>query len=372
MEQPRRKGPALKLQERELDLLRTLLIEHPMFTVAQLHALLQARTGVTISLGTLRNAMKRAGIKRVLPPVPSGFVAPVPPGDGRYGYRDHHRDAGDAERYSTSLTDAEWALVSAVFEWDGGPGKPPLHPRRYVVDACSYVVRTGCAWRLLPKSFPPWNAVYKLFRRWSAEGRFEQMHDRLRGQWRQRAERGLEPSTAILDSQSTRTSPQGGQKGYDAGKRVKGRKRNLVVDTLGLLLAVVVTAASVQDRDGAVPAMAQACAKYPSLKRVFVDSAYAGRCAEALQQTHQIEVHVVRHPGNRSVGHWQAPQLPLFELPPTRAYVRLPKRWIVERSHAWLERARRLVMHHDRLPQVSEAWVWLSESRRLLRGLVYG
>ncbi len=368
MQPAKRKGPALKLQEQHMDVLRKLIVEHPAATVAELNALLGKRTGASVSVMTLRNAMKRAELKRVLPAGAAGYVQAKADVDARYGYRDRHRDAGDQQRYSTSLTDVEWALVADVFEWDGGPGKPPEHPRRLVLDACCYVVRTGCAWRLLPKSFPPWNAAYKLFRRWSEEGRFEQMHDRLRQQWRERAERNPGPSTAILDSQSTRSSPQGGEKGFDAAKRIKGRKRNLVTDSLGLLLAVVVTAASVQDRDGAIPAMAQACAKYPSIQRLFVDSAYAGQCAQGLQQTHNIDVHVVRHPANRSVGHWQGPQLPLFEAP-TRAYAQLPQRWIVERSHAWLERGRRLIMHHDRLSRVSEAWVWLTEARRLLRGL---
>lgn len=364
----KRRGPFLKLQDREMEVLRALMAERPMSTLAEFNSLLQARTGVSVSLVTLKKAMTRAGIKRVLPPRQTGFAEATEPSNGRYGYTSRHRTAEEKSDYGTSLTDAEWLRVADIFDWDGGRGKPPRHDRRDVVDACCYIVRTGCAWRLLPKSFPPWNAVYKLFRRWSGDGRFERMHDRLRQQWRERAERDANPTTAILDSQSSRTSPQGGVKGFDAGKRVKGRKRNLVVDTLGLVLAVVVTAASVQDRDGALPAMAQACEKYPTLKRVFVDSAYAGSCAQGLQQRHELEVHVVRHPANRNVGHWQGPQLPLFEAA-TRSYVRLPKRWIVERTHAWLERGRRLLVHHDRLAQVSEAWVWLSEARRLLRNL---
>jgi transposase len=368
MDRRRPKGRAPKIQARELEILRGLVVEHPLSTVAELVSLLRKHTGTSVSKLTLSKAMKREGIVRVKPYAGSGFVAPQEAVERRYGYRARHRDGGDVQRYGTSLTDTEWALVAAVFDETSGRGKPPMHARRAVVDACCYVVRTGCAWRLLPKSFPPWNAVYKVFRRWSVQGRFEQMHDRLRQQWREREQRAEGPSTAILDSQSTRSSPQGGDKGFDAGKRVKGRKRNLVVDTLGMVLAVVVTAASVQDRDAAHPAMAQACAKYPSIKRVFVDSAYAGTCAERLQATQELEVHVVRHPANRNVGQWHSAQLPLLEIP-TRAYARLPKRWIVERSHAWLERAPRLVMHHDRLNRVSEAWVWLTETRRLLRGL---
>lgn len=363
----KRLGRTPKILEGELEVLRQLIREQPLATLAELQSGLLARCGVQVSRLTLSRAMRQAHIRRSVPPTVKGLALPEQTAR-RYGYQARHREGPDSGLYATSLIDAEWALVSEVFDWEGRPGKPPRHPRRAVVDACFYVVRTGCSWRLLPRSFPPWNAVYKLFRRWSREGRFEQMHDRLRQQWRLRAERSQNPSTAILDSQSTRSSPQGGNKGFDAGKRIMGRKRNLVVDTLGLLLAVVVTAASVQDRDGAYPVMAHACHKYPSIQRVFVDSAYAGGCAQRLQQTHGLEVQVVRHPGNRKLGAWQGPQLPLFE-PPSRAFVPLPKRWIVERSHAWIERARRLVMHHDRLLEVSEAWVWLSETRRLLRRL---
>ena len=363
-----RKGPRPKMQQPELHALRDLIAEHPLSTVGELVKLLHARTGTLVSKPTLIKAIRAEGIVRVKPAVVPGYAQPTHGELPRYGYSDRHRDDGDPQRYATSLTQAEWEMIADIFDDVGERGRPAIHSRRAIVDACFYVVRTGCSWRLIPKTFPPWNAVYKLFRRWSQQGRFERMHDRLRQCWRERAARDESPSTAILDSQSTRTSPQGGEKGFDAGKRVKGRKRNLVVDTLGLVLAVVVTAASVQDRDGAYPAMAQACAKYPTINRLFVDSAYAGTCAERLEASHDISVHVVRHPGNRNVGRWQEKQLPLFDAP-TKAYVALPKRWIVERSHAWLERARRLVMHHDRLTSVSESWVWLSEARRLLRGL---
>jgi len=128
---------------------------------------------------------------------------------------------------------------------------PPRYSRRALVDACCYVVRTGCSWRMLPNEFPPWKNVYGTFRRWAAEGRFEAMHDRLRAQWRACEGRSSAPSAAVLDAESARSSPQGGPSGFDAGKKVKGCKRNLVVDTLGLLLAVSVTTADVQDRDGA-------------------------------------------------------------------------------------------------------------------------
>ena len=198
------------------------------------------------------------------------------------------------------------------------------------------------------------------------------MHDRLRQQWRQRQGKQEQPSAAVLDAQSTRISPQGGESGFDAGKKVKGRKRHLIVDTLGLVLAVSVTAASVQDRDGAHPVVAAAMHKYPSIETVFVDTAYAGQCAQTISQIEGVQVQVVRHPGNKNVGRWMhQSQADLFiSAPPAKqGFVILAKRWVVERTHAWNEKARRLIMHHDRLTTVSEAWVWLTEARMLLRRL---
>src|SRR5699024_5177932 len=165
-----------------------------------------------------------------------------------------------------------------------------------------------CSWRSLPNDFPHWDNVYKTFRRWSEEGRFEEMFRRLRGQWRKRAGRKDAPTAAVLDAQSTRGSAQGGDNGYDAGKKVKGRKRNLVVDTLGLLLAVSVTAASVQDRDAADTVVGAAKTQYASLQTLFVDGGYAGQCAQRLHEKHQITVDVVRHPANKKGGCWHNPE----------------------------------------------------------------
>lgn len=183
--------------------------------------------------------------------------------------------------------------------------------------------------------------------------------------------RNEEPTAAVLDSQSTRLSPQGGESGFDAGKKVKGRMHHLVVDTLGLLLAVCITAASVQDRQGAHPVVASAMAKYPTIETLFVDSGYAGQCAQTVSQQHDIRVQVVRHPANRNVGRWvndKQPDLFVVEAD-AKGFVVLAKRWVVKRTHAWNERARRLVMHHDRLTHVPETWIWLSLARLLLRRL---
>ena len=171
------------------------------------------------------------------------------------------------------------------------------------------------------------------------------MHDRLRQQWRERMGRAPEPSAAVLDAQSTRSTAQGGNTGFDAGKKVKGRKRHRVVDTLGLLLAVTLTAASVQDRDAAAAVVAQACTKVTGLKKL---DAYGGQSAVAIEEAHGIRVDIVHHPGNRSTGTWQDAQQPLWPEVVAKGFVVQAKRWVVERTHAWNERARRLMAHHDR------------------------
>jgi putative transposase len=154
--------------------------------------------------------------------------------------------------------------------------------------------------------------------------------------------------------------------GFDAGTKVKGRKRHLVVDTLGLLLTVTVTSAAVQDRDAAAPVVAQAMAKVPGLRKLYTDAAYGGQCAQAIEKAHPaLSVEVVRHPGNRSTGTWQDAQQPLWPEVVPRGFVVQAKRWVVERTHAWNERARRLIAHHDRSQWAPIAWVWLVEARIL-------
>ncbi|MGZ5030571.1 MAG: transposase [Methylobacter sp.] len=148
------------------------------------------------------------------------------------------------------------------------------------------------------------------------------------------------PSHAILDTQSTRSLPQGGVSDYDAGKKVKGRKRNLVVDTLGLVLAVSVCVANLQDRDAGTAAVARATEKYPTLRRLYVDTAYAGQWAKRVEQQHRIVVEVVRHTDSRNVGLWQkADQQDMFSETLNAGFAAMPKRWIVEHTHAWNERA---------------------------------
>lgn len=365
-EQPRRAGRKPSLNAQHVAALRAITAEQPRSSLDEVTRELFRRTGAKVSTVTVRKALREAGIKRLKPLRRAGERAATQgAAPARYGYTARHRRTDGASGMNTDLTDAEWALAADLFERNGQRGAPPRYERRQMVNACCYVLRTGCPWRLLPKTFPPWHAVYKAFSRWAAADLFETLHDRLRQQWRERVGKAPEPTAAIIDAQSTRSTAQGGNTGFDAGKKVKGRKRHLVVDTLGLLLALTVTAASVQDRDAAAPVVAQACAKVPGLKKLYADGAYGGKCAQAIEQTHGISVEIVRHPGNRSTGTWQDAQQPLWPEVVAKGFVVQAKRWVVERTHAWNERARRLMVHHDRSDWAPLAWVWLAEARIL-------
>ena len=359
--------PALKPQH--IAALHDIVAERAQASLQEIADELHHRCGIRVCAATIRRALREQGIVR-LKPVRRAYTAAKPA--KRYGYTAAHRRE-DVHPYSTNLTDAEWDLVADLFERTPGQrGTPAHYSRRDVVNACSYVLRAGCAWRLLPTTFPPWQAVYKAFSRWATAGVFEQMQDRLREQWRTRLGRTSAPAAAVIDAQSTRSSPQGGESGFDAGKKVKGRKRNLVVDTMGLVIALTVTAASVQDRDAAAAVVAQACAKASGLQRIYTDGAYSGKCARDIEQQHHIRVEIVRHPGNSTIGTLHDTKLPGAQVKDTNpGFVVLPKRWVVERTHAWTERWRRTIMHHDRKLDISAAWVWLAGARLLLSRRAY-
>lgn len=347
-----------------------LLRAHPTATLDELANLALQEMGVVVGRQTLVKTLKRHGISKRK--VNKEWVAPgeataAPKPAMRYGYLDRHRRELTEGRYPSSVTDAEWELIQDLFAHHGA-GKRPVADRRRMLDAVLYVVRSGASWRMLPAEFPDWNNVYATFRRWVRDGVMETMHDRLRAMMRERAGRAVEPTAGVLDSQSTRTSPQGGPKGYDGGKKVTGRKRHLLVDTLGLLLVVFVSTANVQDRDAAGPVLAKAKAKHPTLTKTFVDSGYCGSKTAAAAAAHGVTLEVVKRPqfGNRE---WVAAGTqPLFPetIGGTAPFPILPKRWVVERNNAWSERPRRMNRDHDRLLSVSEAWIWLVQGRMLL------
>lgn len=249
------------------------------------------------------------------------------------------------ERYPTDLTDRQWSIVESLLpsEPPRGPGgRPASHEKREVVNAILYLSRAGCAWRMLPKDFPPWQTVYGYFRDWRRDGTLDRLHDALREQVRVGHEgRNPDPSAGIVDSQSVKGADtvSAGTRGYDAGKRINGRKRHIVVDTIGLLLVVMVSAASVQDRDGGRGVLKRLHSALPSVRHVFADGGYQGRLVAISKSAWGMIIEVVRKPADQ------------------RGFAVLPRRWVVERTFSWLMRWRRLVRDYERLPETHEAIV---------------
>src|SRR5262245_50703061 len=256
--------------------------------------------------------------------------------------------------YPSDLTDAQWAVLAPLVPVPRPGGRPRPVDIREVVNAILYVNRQGCVWRALPHDFPPWQTVYYYFGQWRDRGVWKALVDALRPAARKAEGRKEEtPSACSVDSQSVKTVEMGGERGYDGGKNISGRKRHITVDTVGLLLAVLVTAASVDDA-AATPALLGQLDRtdYPRLRKIWADSKYHNYSLYAWVHTY-------------ADGAWE---LEIVSRPPDqRGWVKLPRRWVVERTFAWLGRYRRHSKDYERLTRSSEAMIQVSMVHIMLK-----
>lgn len=260
--------------------------------------------------------------------------------------------ARPAQRYATDLTDAEFALVAPHLPAPRRLGRPPTTDLREVVNAILYLLRTGCPWHLLPKQFPPKSTVYGYFRRLWEDGTWATMHAMLVMAAREQAGKEASPTVGIIDSQSVKTTEAGGPRGYDAGKKVNGRKRHILVDTLGFLLALVIHPASLQDRDGFALVCRRLRRRLPWLAVIFADGGYQGETTACTAAQERLRLEIVKRSPTAAHG-----------------FVVLPKRWIVERSFAWFGRNRRLAKDFEQLIATATAMLHLASIQLLIRRL---
>ncbi|WP_306249879.1 IS5 family transposase [Parvularcula sp. IMCC14364] len=255
-------------------------------------------------------------------------------------------------RYASDLTDDEWALIEPEIPLPNRMGRPRKWPMREIMNALLYIASTGCQWRMLPRDFPPFSTVQKYFYWWRDDRLLEKINHRLLFECREAHGRSPHPSAGVIDSQSVKTTESGGITGFDAGKNIKGRKRHILTDTEGFLVTALVHAADVQDRDGAPAVLMEARDKFPWLRHIFADGGYAGdKLKRKLKKVGPFRMEIIK----------RSDKMKGFKV--------LPRRWVVERTFAWLERSRRLAKDWERCWTSAIAWLFMAHIRIATRRL---
>lgn len=366
---PNRGGPQPRLSKAQRHRLVELVLETPTMNLGAISQAAEVEFGMSVSETTIRRCLRESGLTKRHLRKKAAAKVPQTTGEAERRYEQRHRRKPEARphrnAYPSDFTDAEWAFIEPKWR-EVASALPVEHSLRDVLEALRFIGATGIPWRYLPHDFPPHTTVRRWFDRWTRDGSIDAVNDWLRRSLRRRAGREETPSLLIIDSQSVKTTEGGEGVGYDGGKKIRGRKRHIAVDTMGLPWLFSVHSAGIQDRDGAALVLStDLLEQLPRMKFIIADGGYAGRCERETAARTGVAMRIVRR--RDAYGAWTKKGTPPEQQ--RAGFKVLPMRWIVERSLSWGLKSRRLARDHERTIASSEAWTKLAFQRIMVARL---